>query len=285
MSIPFSTLMCVRVHGQRDTLMHLLKRSVPLLLHPGVCVRRGVEELLFSAARQLGVPDACVIMGPIVRPVLRRPLRVLERPLAAGGATASSEGVVGPTEFARRLRGVTLAPVSRRVLAAEIQKLDRRGSGEPASRGGVGATPADYSSSDSEDEDGDERQCVCVWGAPLCVAFPCSPSRKCGAAACTNVCANVCGCGCGCGCGFGCAGSGLASEMRGIPPPGEPPSPLNRQAPHCPPRRQLGPVGCPTSWRCCGPSFTPLLAAAARSSVLGSCGGGDRSRSRTWRAP
>ena len=127
---------------------------MPLLLHPGVCVRYGVEELLFSSARQLGVPDASVVMGPIIRPVLRRPLAVLERELSADGTGA--DGGVSAHTFALEVRACTLAPLSRRMLTAEVAKVQRRASGGGGGASGIDVGDADSSSDDSGESSDDD---------------------------------------------------------------------------------------------------------------------------------
>jgi len=183
------------IHQGADMLTQL-ERSLPLLLHPGVFVRRGVEELLYAAARQLGVPDAFVILTPLLQPFLTRPFPALERPLLPLGAAllvgkrsnreeADREDEDGAgagageddmhadaadlslPAFAAELRRCALRPLSWRAFGAQLQMMSRHSSGSSSAIASTGE-----SSSDSEPEEGVANTtpyvCLCV-GVCMCV--------------------------------------------------------------------------------------------------------------------
>ena len=117
-------------------------------MHPGAWLRRGIETLVIAAVSQLGIPDAHVLLGPLLRRVLRRPLKLLHAPVHVEGDSAE-RNQQREKALIQDLRSCLLQPLSRRAFRqAVLQQAERR-------KSGLIDPDVDDDSSDSDpDEDG-----------------------------------------------------------------------------------------------------------------------------------
>lgn len=120
------------LHGTQ--LLGLVERSSHLLLHPGRGVREGAIKLVVAAALRLGSPDAEVLLQPVLRPMLRRPLVLatadgISEAARAASLPVGSQGARPARTADQSGAGLTLTrqktgPVFDRAAAAPVEDVD-----------------------------------------------------------------------------------------------------------------------------------------------------------------